>query len=629
MVMAPLEEEFALSSSLQVALDPNSSDYGQKLYQKNCQSCHMSLEVSSLKSIEMSNQRYLGAIDSISAMGFLKNRLSEKEINAIVALFKTNKDTIDITESGFTCNKDSAASFYNSSIQLRRLSGKELSSSYQFFLGASVWNSLSNLTYLIPEDRIESNVSEFINEFSPDTLEKVSRFNKNAADKIVLTDASVKSFFGTCASLSSFSKSCFNSFFTSKGKRILKSPILSSESEAIWTLLNSESTVSLKLSLLVQVLFNHPRYLYHYEVGVASSLGQDIFQLDSYELGHRLSFGLMDSPPDDLLWQDIENGKILTDSVFQSHIERFVSTSAFNIKIKRFFRYYLGLIQANQPPTQSSFLGSISSESLTADAEHDFDSFINYVVFERNGTFADLFTTNASWIKNSNFAKVVGLSSFSATRPNTTLNHIGILAKPYFTMSGNLNTKMVSRGRLIRTNLLCSDVPQPTASDISMRPTLSESDLINLSQQAYVDKATMGAPSCIVCHSKMNAIGFLTNNFDSLGRFVTSEKIHNSSGTMLAEKPISINITPKIVESDLRSFSNLEEFQSGFSKSDLAQACFSRRVLQFSTLKSESIDKDSCQLSEIDTLVKSKASIKDVFLSRFKSSRFKYRKVNL
>ena len=54
--------------------------------------------------------------------------------------------------------------------------------------------------------------------------------------------------------------------------------------------------------------------------------------------------------------------------------------------------------------------------------------------------------------------------------------------------------------------MLCSDVPQPSLTDLAGRPAMTEADLLNLNRRQFINKATMGAASCIVCHSKMNEL---------------------------------------------------------------------------------------------------------------------------
>jgi hypothetical protein len=123
-------------------------------------------------------------------------------------------------------------------------------------------------------------------------------------------------------------------------------------------------------------------------------------------------------------------------------------------------------------------------------------------------------------------------------------------------------------------------------------------------------------------------MGYVSGNFDSLGRYVTTEKIFNLSDQQVATHVIDPVATPKITELDTKTYNNMGDFQTALAEADVAQSCLSRRTVQFFNRRVDNISLDSCRLNKIDTLIKSGASLIDVFTQNFKLQSIMYKRAN-
>lgn len=591
---------------------------GKALYDQSCASCHNAFETSNLKGRTITAEKITGATTSISAMAPLKGLLTNDQLASLVALFPATIN--EPTTSSFACASTEAEK--NTSIGLNRLNNQELQNTYKTFLPAAAWTALSSSLYLLPNDELFGDIKNFNNKYTASFTDQMNLFNENVATQIMASSTNIQSFFGTCASSSSFAKTCFDSFVSTKLNRILRYAVPATESAAMYTAISAATNPADQMKALIQIIFNDPRFLFHVEQGSATATN-GLYPLTSYEVANRLSYGILASPPDDTLWAAAVAGSLTTTTAVSTQVDRLAATAAFQARVVDFIKFYIGKA-SNAPPTNTDFLAGLNTTGLPAAIDTEFADYVKYIVFTQKGTLNDLLTSKIAFPKTASLASIFGTSTSSTAV--TTTNHYGLLSRPYFHLISNENLKLVQRGKSIRVNMLCTDVPQPSASDIAQRPTLTASDLINLNRRDYIDKATMSAASCIVCHSKLNQIGFTTEAYDSVGRFNTTEKIYDANGKKVASHPVVMSSSPNITENDTRTFASLPDFADALSKSDALHQCLTRKTYQFFWKQDMNVTYDSCRANKIDNALKEGKSIYDTLLENFKTTSILYRR---
>tara|TARA_B110001454_G_C12723074_1_gene435706 strand:- start:2260 stop:4197 length:1938 start_codon:yes stop_codon:yes gene_type:complete len=596
----------------------------KNIYANKCATCHGSFAISNLKNRIITKEKITNATNSITAMRFLKGALSEDQLAAIERLF-AQPPTSSPLISSFECTSPEEEK--NSSIDLIRLSGKELINTYKTLIPSTIWSNLSPYTYLLPTDSFSNKISTALSSYSQSQITRVSEFNDKLSSEITSTTSKIAAFFGSCASTTSFTKSCFDSFMNAKASRIYRSALATDELSTTWDAISTLSPVNDQLKTLIQILFNDPRFLYHLEIGDGSPTTNGLYPLSSYEIANRISYGMLESPPDDALWNDAVAGRLKSLPTISAHVDRMANSQSFQARIIQFMKFYIGKSPTN-PPASAEFLNGLNTSTLGADLETEFEDFIRYIVFTKKGNLSELFTSPAAFPKTSAVASIFGTSTTSSSTPVEAPNHSGIITRPFFVLATSPNVKSVQRGRAIRMNMLCTDIPQPSAEDLAARPTLTESDLLSLSSRHYIDKATLAAPSCIVCHSKMNQLGFTLGHYDSVGRFMTVEGIYNSSGTKVANHVIDSTTKPMITEIDNSQFAGAMDFQNSLYRSDVLQQCMTTKAFEFFSRQVANVSMDSCRLNKMDNAIKSGKSLFDFFNENFKQPSILYRRGN-
>lgn len=601
---------------------------GQALYEAKCANCHGSFAVSTLKGRTITTAIIQSAISTkISAMKILEGTLSTAQIDSITELFVNNPGGGTPLTSNFACT--GGESEKNSSVSLIRLNGRELKNSYIATVGTSIWNSLANYHYLLPPDKFDGNISNFVPSYTFDMTDQISRFNEQLAAQLVLSNANISSFFGSCATSTSFTKTCFDAFLAAKGPQIFRSALNTDDNASLWSVVTQAGAVTDQLKILVQLLYGDARFLFHLELGEGAPDANGMIKLTSYEVANRIAFGLTGAPPTGSLWTDATQNKLTTIAAVSAQVDSLSQSPEFRSRVIDFVKYYVGAESTGTAPTTvTEFMSGLNGTGLESAATNEFNNYVDYIVFSMNGSLKDLYSSRAAFPGTQPLATIMGTNVWTSGQPMMANNYVGILTRPYMNLIANPNLKLVQRGKRIRINMLCTDVPQPSAADLAARPLLSDADLINLNRRDYIDKATLASASCIVCHSKMNQLGYATENYDSIGRFITTERIYNSSSVKVAEHPVVSSSKPAITETDSRVFANVDEFQNALTDSDVMHQCLSRKAYQFLQRVPDDISKDSCRLNKMDTLIKQNKPIKQFIIENFKQQSVLYRRSN-
>ncbi len=602
---------------------------GKSLYSQKCSACHGVFESSSLNGRVITAEKISNAFSIISAMAPMRGQFSNEQINSLSALFSNSSVTPPNSTpvSSFPCAD--VESEKNNSSEMIRLTGPELKATYQSLVSPAIWTSLSDVYYLLPTDNFDGLISNFVNTFSADQVDQISRFNEKLSLSVTSSNANLSAFFGSCATSTSFTQTCFNNFLNSKGSLFFRSALAADDASRIWGVITQTTNITDQQKVAVQMLFNDPRFMYHIEFGEGVADANGLLTLSAFEIANRIAYGMTSAPADALLWADAANGNLKQLANVMTHVDRLAQTAAFKNRVIQFAKFYTGQSQAAQAPTLADFTNGLNVSNLHVDAEAEFNEYISYIIFGSRGNLKDFFSSKAAFPKSVSMASVFGTSVWSSGSPQVASNHVGILSRPYLNLNPSPNAKYVQRGRRIRINMLCTDIPQPSAADLAARPTLSEQDLISLTRRQYVDRATMATTpgtACYACHSKMNQIGFATSQYDSAGRFVTSEKIYNNDNLFVATHAIDSSSVPNITEADGRNFMTVQDFQVALAESDSLQQCFSRKTLQFFTRRSENVNLDSCRLNKIDNQIKSGTPLVDVLTTTFKNSSVLYKR---
>jgi len=170
----------------------------------------------------------------------------------------------------------------------------------------------------------------------------------------------------------------------------------------------------------------------------------------------------------------------------------------------------------------------------------------------------------------------------------------GITSRVGFLLSSTERTSLVHRGLIMRKHILCDKIGappiDPTNMDLFEPP---KPDPLS-SQRQQIEARTSGA-ACIGCHSMINPMGFVFENYDALGRFQVEEKIYDSNGNILARHPVNARVKPNIESFNEPEVNGLLEMAEAISRSSKGPACAAQQWFTYTTGRAPTTS-DGCAL---------------------------------
>lgn len=418
-------------------------------------------------------------------------------------------------DNGGSGNPDPEADvFVPSEATLHRLTAVQLGNSYVDLLGGLV----------LPEDLPAddqlygfTSISAASTTVSPLDVEK---YEQAALDVIAqVWDDTLRRDLLVACSDESLSHDCVQEFLSRMATQAWRRPVDAAEIAQLVELAESLgkdlSNPWEGLRYGLAAVLQSPHFLFRVERGEADS-DSDHLRYSSWEMASRLSFLITDGPPDELLTEAAAAGDLTNVDNVELHARRLLDTPAARDTLVRFFRDFMGirgLDQLDKSADEFPMFSATLGPAMRVEIERLFAN----VVFDKQGDFRQLFTTRDSFI-NGELAQVYGVTGIegdefvAATLPS---NRAGLLTTPGFlAMNAHKTaTSPTHRGRFVRVNLLCQDIPPPPPGVDTTLPPQAPGD--KTLRELLAVHAT--DPACSACHSLMDPIGFAFENYDAVG----------------------------------------------------------------------------------------------------------------
>jgi hypothetical protein len=254
-----------------------------------------------------------------------------------------------------------------------------------------------------------------------------------------------------------------------------------------------------------------------------------------------------------------------------------------------------------------------------------------YYTLQPTGVFSDLFTTRKSFATTPDVAQIYGVAPWSGTGEPPDIpdgQRVGLLTHAALTASGAAITRPVIKGVVVRTVLMCQPLGQPPANAMAVASALAATLDPLSSTRAFTQTLTENMLPCSGCHkTQINPLGFATENFDSLGRLRTMEKVFDASGTLLGQVPIDTSAVPNINPNDSSVVANAVDLQMDLLKSQTVQDCMARKYFRFTFAKLEDTN-DACTIESMTDGFVQGRPLGQVLLDLAKTPAFKQRRFN-
>lgn len=563
----------------------------------SCNTCHGSLESTNKRGASTSQIRL--AFQNVVQMKSLI--LQEEELNQIsYALNNLKPGTIPGTNTvlKYTCTDESMRGTGHK--DSRRLSEVELKNTLADLFGTTIYNNseVAAQIALLPKDSHERSdlFLPTVNAGIIDSMVEVAY----TIGQVASANTNFVNRFSGCTQLSS--ATCVRNFVTRFGARALRKPLPTTDIDRLVNAYNSDPTTTDGTTLIASILLRVD-FINHYEVG---NLSGNRIRLTSYEVASRLSYMLTSSLPDDTLWTAAANNQLSDLSQLRPHVERLIDSARGKQKVYAFFREWMGVRPTAEVSVSNAYRNGINVNNLYSSAVEDFNRFVEYIIWTRNGNLTSLFSDTTVFPNSSELASVYGTSVWSSGSGLTSNNgHKGIFLRAASLIKGNNNTPIILRGVKVRRELLCQPLPAPSQEVINMRDgSLSEEEISHvLNPNRIVVKNMTKSALCMSCHTKINPLGFALENFDSLGRKQTIERVFDSNDQLIASHGIDTASDAPVIEPGGKTrVLDAGDLNSQILESNSLKSCMAEKLTRNLYMRNVA-SQDNCALSDKEILL--------------------------
>ncbi|MBC8069715.1 MAG: DUF1592 domain-containing protein, partial [Deltaproteobacteria bacterium] len=317
---------------------------------------------------------------------------------------------------------------------------------------------------------------------------------------------------------------CVSEFFASFAKAAWRRPVESTEVDAMVALAEAIATdfgdVNAGVKYGVASVLQSPNFLFRVERGVPDPDAPHLLRYTSWEMASRLSYLILAAPPDAELLALAEADELGSADTVEAQALRLLEDPRARPALVGFFRDFMNIAKLDaldksveQFPQMSATMGV----SMRAELERMFET----VVFDESGDFRELFTTPKT-VVNEDLAKVYGIPGIVGPelRPYTFedgSHRAGMLTSAGFLAvnSTKTQTSPTHRGRFVRIQLLCQEVPPPPAGvDTSLPEPDPNAPPKSLRERLEIHRQVA---ACRTCHELMDPIGFAFEGYDAIG----------------------------------------------------------------------------------------------------------------
>ena len=317
-------------------------------------------------------------------------------------------------------------------------------------------------------------------------------------------------------------RACAQSFLTRFGRRAFRRPLLASELEryaGLFEQVSRDEGFSAAVRWSIAAMIQSPHFLYRAELGARG--GGDQFVLTDWERATALSFTLLGTAPDDALLDAAAAGELSTPAGLEAQLARLRADPRAARQVARMFEEWLLWGRVSQTAHDAATFPELTP-AIIADMETEARLLVEDAT--RSGaSLAELLTAEHTFASPA-LAAYYGLpapagSGFQRVATTGT-GYGGLLTLGAFTagMALPAESSPIRRGLLVRTRLLCHELPPPPPNINAAPPG---ADPTKTTRERFADHSSL--PECKGCHRLIDPIGFALEGFDGAGRLRTED----------------------------------------------------------------------------------------------------------
>jgi hypothetical protein len=215
--------------------------------------------------------------------------------------------------------------------------------------------------------------------------------------------------------------------------------------------------------------------------------------------------------------------------------------------------------------------------------------FLNGLLWDDQGTFADLLTSPKLWVDKTlaDFLHVTApASGFAAlSLPDQTS---GILTHPAVQawLATANETSVVHRGLFVYTQLLCDQTAPPPAGALDIAAAAAK-DLTTERQRAGF---RAGRSPCKSCHTLFDPMGLVFESYDPVGRFRST----------VGGAPVDTSAEGVVPDSLVGHLTGASDMATRLTKSPEVTACAAKQVMSYSLAKGLTLPTEDCVAQDVE-----------------------------
>jgi hypothetical protein len=268
---------------------------------------------------------------------------------------------------------------------------------------------------------------------------------------------------------------------------------------------------------VILLVLKSPRFLYREVGGPAASVN------DPFDVASRISFGLWDSLPDQILLDAAARGELSHREQVVAHVQRMVADTRSRAKLRDFFLRWLKVDQVADL-SKDALLFPGFNPAVANDLRTSLELFLDEILSADSADYRQLLLSDATWL-NGRLAKFYGAELAEdapfqkvSWEPN---ERAGILSHPCLMtdFAYTATSSPIHRGVFIARSVLGRTLRPPPEAVTPAAPEL-QPDLTTRERVTLQTKPE----ACQSCHLMINPLGFTLEHFDAVGRFRAAEK---------------------------------------------------------------------------------------------------------
>jgi hypothetical protein len=314
------------------------------------------------------------------------------------------------------------------------------------------------------------------------------------------------------------------------------------------------------IELLLRGMLQSPRFLYRVEVGTGEKVSDKAVKLSPHEIAARLSYRIWGTMPDQGLNDAIAAGTLGTKEGVAAQLTRMLADPRGQKLVSHFLEGWVHVAKVDALIKSPEIYPEFQEPNFKTNLKDQASAFFADVLTNQGGKLRALLTTQ-------NDVTAAGLLALPAVMAMT--------GKPD-------ESSPIYRGLFVREALLCQQLPSPPANVPPAPEVDPNSSTRDRANQHNAD------PACSGCHRLLDPLGFGFENYDSIGRYRTTDggKPIDATGNLAGTRDID------------GPFNGVVELAAKLASSAEVEECVARQWFRFALERFEQ-ESDGCSLKAV------------------------------